>query len=483
MATEKYIKNYINGALVPAISGKYLDNLNPAKGKVYSYLPDCGAPDLEAAVIAAENAFSEWSAVEPERRFRILMRIADIMEQDLQVYARTESIDTGRPMNMTASMDIPRAQASFRYFATAAMHFGTQSTYHDKYNLQVGFRQPLGIVACIVGWHLPIYQLCRNIAPALATGNCVIAKSAQWTPMTAYLFAKACAEVGLPDGVLNIIHGEDESLSELIINHPKISAVTYEGDTATAEKMAQQNATHFKKLSITIGGNNPCILFADCDFDQMIVEVLRASFSNNGQLHHHTSRLLVERSLYDRFKPELVKRTQFLKIGDPFSTITDIGAVISAAQIERIKSYLTLAEVEGGNLLCGGKPVEMAGEMRAGYFWRPAVIEGLDNNSKWNQEPVVAPAVSIQTFDTLEEVIALANTTQYGLSASIWSGSSVKANRVAEQLKARTIWINSWLTDSQTLPSGGKIHSNFGMGGGMASMQFFTEAKHVSLQF
>ncbi len=482
MAVEKYIKNYINGALVPAISGKYLDNINPATGRVYAQFPDCNKDDIAQSIEFATRAFPEWAAMEAERRCRILLRIADIIEQNLSDYARAESIDTGKPMAMSISKDIPEAQECFRYYATALRHHNTAQTTDELGSFQLFMRQPIGVVACIVSWGLPLLSLCQKIAPALASGNCVIAKPSEHTPMSAYLLAQACEEAGLPKGVFAVIQGKDRLIDD-IIEHPNISAISFTGDAILGKKIIDNPSVYFKKRAVNIGGNNANLIFEDCNFDQMMIGTLRSSFSNNGHLQHHASRILVERKLYEKFKTELVKRTQFLKVGDPFSSITDLGAIISEGQINKLKSWITLAELDGGTVLCGGKTLALTGDLEKGLFFRPAVIEGVNNESKLNQEPIFGPIVSLQVFDTLEEAVALANLTQYGLSASIWTKDLSKASQTARQLKARTIWVNSWLTPHQNLISGGLIYTNFAAEGGTASLDFFTEEKNIVMKY
>ena len=357
MPTDKYIKNYIDGALVPAGSGKYLDNYNPSIGKVYSYIPDSDADDVQRAFEAAERAFPEWSKAGLRKRFRILQRLADIIEQNLEEFARAESIDSGKPIAMSRSVDIPRAHQNFRFFATAILHFSSESHHMEGQAINFTLRQPIGVVGCISPWNLPLYLFSWKIAPALATGNCVVAKPSEMTPMTAHLLAKACIEAGLPPGVLNIVHGLGPKAGQAIIDHPKIKAISFTGGTATGKKIAQKAAPMFKKLSLELGGKNPNIIFADCDFDQMMIGTLRSSFSNNGQICLCGSRIYIERPIYEKFKEELVKRTQFLKVGDPFSSVTDLGALVSKDHMEKVMSYLSLAEVEGGSILCGGEPV------------------------------------------------------------------------------------------------------------------------------
>ncbi|MEN0003891.1 MAG: aldehyde dehydrogenase family protein, partial [Bacteroidota bacterium] len=323
MSPDKYIKNYIDGALVPASTGKYIDNINPATGKVYSYLPNSEAEDVQRAVEAAERAFPKWSTCGVKKRFRILMRIADIIEQELEAFSRAESVDSGKPIAMSSSVDIPRSQSNFRFFATAILHFSSESHHMEGAAINFTLRQPIGVVGCISPWNLPLYLFTWKIAPALAAGNCVVAKPSELTPMTAYMLSKACIEAGLPEGVLNIVHGHGGKAGEAIVKHPKVKAISFTGGTNTGKRIAAIAAPEFKKLSLELGGKNPNIIFADCDFDQMMVDTLRSSFSNNGQICLCGSRIYIERPIYEKFKEELVKRTSFLKIGDPFSSVTD----------------------------------------------------------------------------------------------------------------------------------------------------------------
>ena len=483
MPSEKYIKNYIDGALTPAHSGEYFDNYNPSIGKVYSYIPDSDENDVQRAVEAAERAFPEWSNAGLRKRFRILTRIADIIEQNLDDFAHAESIDSGKPISMSKSIDIPRSHQNFRFFATAILHFSSESHHMEGEAINFTLRQPIGVVGCISPWNLPLYLFSWKIAPALASGNCVVAKPSEITPMTAYMLSKACIEAGLPPGVLNIVHGAGPKAGQAIIDHPKIKAISFTGGTNTGKKIAQTAAPMFKKLSLELGGKNPNIIFADCDFDQMMVGTLRSSFSNNGQICLCGSRIYVERSIYEKFKEELVKRTQFLKVGDPFSSVTDLGALVSREHMEKVMSYLALAEVEGGTILCGGEPVAMKGEFESGYFLRPAVIEGLPYNCRTNQEEIFGPVVTITPFDTEEEVLEYANSTDYGLSATVWTKDISKANRIAEHLQAGVVWINCWLLRDLRTPFGGVKNSGVGREGGLEALRFFTEPKNVCIKY
>ena len=483
MASEKYIKNYINGTLLPAESGEYLDNYNPSTGKVYSYIPDSDDRDVQRAYQAAEKAFPVWSKCGTEKRFRILNRIADILEQDLDKFARAESMDSGKPLSLSTTVDIPRAAANFRFFATAILHFSSESHQMEGEAINFTLRQPIGVVGCISPWNLPLYLFTWKIAPALATGNCVVAKPSEMTPMTAFLLSKACIEAGLPPGVLNIVHGLGPKTGQAIVEHPLIKAISFTGGTATGKGIIQTAGPMFKKLSLELGGKNPNIIFADCNFDEMMVTTLRSSFSNNGQICLCGSRIYVERPLYEKFRDEFVKRTNFLKTGDPFSNVTDLGALVSKAHLEKVMSYISLAEVEGGTILCGGKTVEMEGEQAGGYYLRPTVIEGLSNDCRTNQEEIFGPVVTIQPFDTMEEAIALANGTQFGLSATLWTKDITRANRMAEQLQAGIVWINCWMVRDLRTPFGGVKSSGIGREGGLEALRFFTEAKNVCMKY
>lgn len=483
MKPDKYIKNYINGNLVPALSSKYIDNYNPATGKVYSYIPDSNAGDVERAVQAAERAFPEWSTCSPQIRFRILMRIADIIEQNMEAFAEAESTDTGKPFTLSSTVDIPRAQANFRFFATSILHFSSESHHMEGQAINFTLRQPLGVVGCISPWNLPLYLFSWKIAPALATGNTVVAKPSEITPMTAYMLAKACKEAGLPPGVLNIVHGLGPSAGQAIVEHPKVKAISFTGGTSTGKRIAATAAPMFKKLSLELGGKNPNIIFADCDFENMMTTTLRSSFSNNGQICLCGSRIYIERSIYPQFKEELVKRTQFLKVGDPFNQVTDIGAVTSKAHMEKVLSYINLAEMEGGHILCGGKAIDMDGDFKEGYFLRPTVIEGLTNECRTVQEEIFGPVVTIIPFDTEEEVIRYANGTNYGLSATIWTKDISRANRMAEQLQSGIVWINCWMVRDLRTPFGGAKSSGVGREGGVNALRFFTEPKNVCIKY
>ncbi len=484
MKTDKYIKNYINGVLVPAASGEYLDNYNPSTGEVYSHIPDSDEEDVQQAYEAAERAFPEWSTMGVNKRFRILQRIADIIEQNMEAFAQAETMDNGKSINLSRTVDIPRAQSNIRFFATAVLHFSSESHFMEHpQSINYTLRRPIGVVGCISPWNLPLYLFTWKIAPALATGNCVVAKPSEVTPMTAYLLSKACKEAGLPAGVLNIVHGLGGKAGRAIVGHPKIKAISFTGGTNTGREIASIAAPMFKKMSLELGGKNPNIIFADCDFDKMMIGTLRSSFTNNGQVCLCGSRILVERSIYDKFIEELVKRTQFLKIGDPHSDVTDMGALVSEPHLNKILKYIEIAKSEGGEIQCGGTRIQFEGKLAGGYYMKPAVITNLDMNCRTNQEEIFGPVVTVMPFDTEEEALALANNVEYGLAATVWTKDIQKANRMATKLESGIVWINCFLLRDLRTPFGGMKSSGVGREGGLEALRFFTEPKNVCVKY
>ena len=476
------IENYISGELIAPASAGYLDNLNPATGEVYSHIPDSDESDVHTAVDAAKAAFPAWSMTPPEDRFTMLMRLVSLIERDLDSLALAESIDNGKPISLARTVDIPRAVANFRFYATAAMHTWNES--HDTVGQAINYtlRQPVGVVGCISPWNLPLYLFTWKIAPAIAAGCTVVAKPSEVTPMTAYLLSKLCIEAGLPAGVLNIVHGTGPKVGSAIVAHKDVKAISFTGGTKTGEEIARIAAPMFKKLSLELGGKNPNIIFADCDYEQMLATTIRSSFSNQGEICLCGSRIFVERALYEKFKTDFVERVSKLKIGDPLDADTDVGAIVSRQHFDKIMSYIELAKEEGGTILTGGESVKLGGRCSEGLFIQPTVIEGLTCDCRTNTEEIFGPVVTIMPFDTEEEALGYANTVRYGLSATVWTQNLSRAHRVAAKLEAGIIWINCWLLRDLRTPFGGVKDSGMGREGGFEALRFFTEEKNVCVK-
>lgn len=476
------IQNYINGALTEAVGKQYLDNVNPAIGKVYSYIPDSDVQDVELAVKAASAAFTEWSSLKAEKRSAILMRIADLIDRNLDKLALAESIDQGKPVKLATTVDIPRAAANMRFFATGLEHFASEAHITGTEAINYTTRNPIGVVGCISPWNLPLYLFTWKIAPALAAGCTVVAKPSELTPMTAFLFSQLCIEAGLPKGVLNIVHGLGPKVGQAIVEHPGIPAISFTGGTVTGKRIAATAAPMFKKLSLELGGKNPNIIFADCDFEQTVATSIHSSFSNQGEICLCGSRIFVERSLYSKFVEEFVKRTRALTVGDPLEEQTKVGAINSEAHLKKIMSYIELAKQEGGEIIAGGKQVTVTGRCAEGYFIEPTIITGLSCTCRTNQEEIFGPVVTIMPFDTEEEVLTYANSTSYGLSATVWTENLKRAHRISAQLKSGIIWVNCWLFRDLRTPFGGMKQSGVGREGGWEALRFFTEAKNVCIK-
>jgi aminomuconate-semialdehyde/2-hydroxymuconate-6-semialdehyde dehydrogenase len=476
------ILNYINGQLVEPTSGNFLENVNPSAGSVYSLLPDSDGKDVQQAVQSAQAAFPLWSALPLEKRASILLAIADLIDRDLDKLALAESIDQGKPFKLAHAVDIPRASANMRFYATASMHMASESHFMEGEAINYTTRTPIGIAGCISPWNLPLYLFTWKIAPALAAGCTVVAKPSELTPMTAFLFSKLCIEAGLPAGVLNIVHGLGNKVGQAIVEHPNVSAISFTGGTVTGKTIAATAAPLFKKLSLELGGKNPNIIFSDCDFEQAVSTSIHSSFSNQGEICLCGSRILVERSMYEKFVTEFVKRTRELIVGDPLEDSTRIGALVSEAHLNKVLSYMALATQEGGQILCGGKKVTLSGRCAKGYFVEPTVIVGLDQQCRTNQEEIFGPVVTIMPFDTDDEAIGYANSNAYGLSATIWTENLKRAHHVAHQIKSGIIWINCWLLRDLRTPFGGMKQSGVGREGGWEALKFFTEAKNVCVK-
>ena len=473
------ILNYIGGEFAAAKSGKFLENVDPARGTVYSLVPDSGAEDVEAAVNAAEKAFPSWSRTPVAERAAVLNKIADLIARDLQKLSEAESRDNGKPISLAKVLDIPRSESNIRFFASAVQQFHGDSFISDQQALNYTEHTPLGVVACISPWNLPLYLFTWKIAPALAAGNCVVAKPSEVTPMTAYLFTRLCAEAGLPAGVLNVVHGTGPSAGEAMVTHAKVKAVSFTGSTAVGRRIAAHAAPSFKKVSLELGGKNANIIFADADLEKAVDMSVRSSFLNQGQICLCGSRIFVERSIYENFKARLIEKTQDLKSGDPLDRHTQQGAIVSEAQYKKVLSCLEQAKSDGGRILCGGKRPTLPAELKDGFFIEPTLIEGLSHLARTNQEEIFGPVATLIPFDGEDEAVTMANSTAYGLSASVWTQDISRGHRVARKIQSGVVWVNTWMFRDLRTPFGGMKESGVGREGGMDALHFFTETKNI----
>ncbi|MFY0630114.1 MAG: aldehyde dehydrogenase [Flavobacteriaceae bacterium] len=477
------IQNYINGEYRSPISQQWLDNYNPSKGEVYGQIPNSGSEDVEKAYEAAKAAFPSWSNTTLDERSQILSRIAQLITERLPELAAAESKDNGKPLKLATAIDIPRASSNFQFFANAITQFASEA--HESVGMgamNFTLRHPIGVVGCISPWNLPLYLFTWKIAPALAAGNCVVAKPSEVTPMTAYLLGEICNEAGLPKGVLNIVHGLGTTTGQAIVEHPDIKAISFTGGTVTGAHIARVAAPMFKKLSLELGGKNPNMIFADCDYDEMLKTTVRSSFANQGQICLCGSRIFVEASIYEKFKADFVEAVSQLKVGNPFDATANIGALVSKPHLEKVKSYIDNAEEFGGKVIFGGKRVSVHNS-EEGYYLEPTIIEVQDNQCKLNQEEIFGPVVTIMSFEKEEEVLNMANDVVYGLSATLWTNNLKRTMRISKEIHAGILWVNTWLLRDLRTPFGGVKASGVGREGGFEALRFFTEPKNICIKY
>ncbi|MEX6626127.1 aldehyde dehydrogenase [Tenacibaculum salmonis] len=477
------IKNYINGEFINPIKNNWVDNYNPSIGEIYGQIPDSTNEDIELAYQSAKKAFPSWSNTTLEERSVILSKISKLIKEKLSFLAEAESKDNGKPISLAKQIDIPRAASNFQFFANAITQFSSEA--HESVGLNAmnfTLRQPIGVVGCISPWNLPLYLFTWKIAPAIAAGNCVVAKPSEITPMTAYLLGEICTEAGLPKGVLNIVHGLGTTTGQAIVEHPNIKAISFTGGTTTGAHIARVAAPMFKKLSLELGGKNPNLIFADCDYDKMLATTVKSSFANQGQICLCGSRIFVEEKIYEQFKKDFVQKVSELKVGNPANNDTSIGALVSKEHLEKVKSYIDITDQEGGKILFGGNKVIVKGSEN-GYYLQPTIIEVSDNKCRLNQEEIFGPVVTIMSFKTDEEALTLANDVKYGLSATLWTNNLNRTMQLSKQLNTGIVWVNTWLLRDLRTPFGGQKQSGVGREGGFEALRFFTEAKNICISY
>jgi aminomuconate-semialdehyde/2-hydroxymuconate-6-semialdehyde dehydrogenase len=483
MSDRLVLANYIDGRPSAPRTARHLDVFEPATARAYADCPDSGPDDVDAAVAAAQRAFPAWAATPAAQRALLLNRIADRLEARLDEFAQAESRDSGKPVALARAVDIPRAVSNLRFFAAAATQFASEAHAMGDEAINYTLRAPLGVVACISPWNLPLYLFTWKIAPALAAGNTVIGKPSEITPATAWMFSQLCIEAGLPPGVLNIVHGTGPGVGQPLIEHRGIKAISFTGSTRTGAAIAAVAAPQFKKVSLEMGGKNPTLIFADWDASPTNLDtVVRSAFSNQGQICLCGSRILVERPIYEKFKEAFLDRVRALRVGDPEDPGSNLGALVSQAHFDKIVGHIALAREEGGKLLCGGDPVKPGGRCADGWFVAPTVFEGLGPQSRTNQEEIFGPVVTLLPFDGEAEAVELANATTYGLAASVWTTSLTRAHRVASRLESGIVWINCWMRRDLRTPFGGVKQSGVGREGGVEALRFFTEPKNVCIE-
>ena len=467
----KRVANFIGSTFVTPRSGTYLDDINPSTEEVIAQIPDSDERDIDDAVRAAKAAFPSWSRTTAAERSKLLLKLADLIEQNLEELAQSEATDSGKPLSLARILDIPRAVANFRFFATAILHTSSDAHFTDSTAINYTLRQPLGVVGLISPWNLPLYLLSWKIAPAIAAGNTCVAKPSEMTPLTANRLAELSLDAGIPPGVINIVHGLGGRAGRALTTHDDVAAISFTGGTVTGAAVAANAAPRFKKLSLELGGKNPTIVFADADMNEAFKTTTRAAFWNQGEICLCGSRVFVEESIYEKFVEGFVRLAKDLRIGE------DIGALISAAHMQKVLGYVDLAKEEGGTIAAGGRRVD-----RKGYFVEPTVITGLGTNCRVLQEEIFGPVVTITPFRDEAEAIAFANSTRYGLSSSVWTRDLSRAHRVAAAIESGTVWINCWLLRDLRVPFGGMKESGVGREGGVDSLHFFTEPKNVCVK-
>tara|TARA_B100001778_G_scaffold70943_1_gene56346 strand:+ start:11495 stop:12931 length:1437 start_codon:yes stop_codon:yes gene_type:complete len=471
------ILNYISGKFTEPDSGEWLEDLSPATGELIALIPKSNQNDINKAVHAAKEALPEWSSLTNLERANWLDKIADKLESKYEEIATLESKDTGKPISLAREVDAYRSVKNFRFFAEMIRDLNNEIFEMGDATNKVIYK-PVGVGALITPWNLPLYLLSWKVAPAIGMGNTVVCKPSEMTPLTADLLMKTIDEIGLPKGVVNLVHGDGIGAGSPLVSHQDISLVSFTGGTSTGSLVAKSAASSFKKLSLELGGKNASIIFNDCNLESTVKGVVRSGFLNQGQVCLCGSRILVQNDIYEEFIDKFVLEVESMKIGDPSDENTILGALISPEHLSKVEEYIEIAKSEGGTILTGGYP-NLSEEYKNGNWISPTVIADLDVKSRCSTEEIFGPVVTIHKFNTEKEAVDIANNTRYGLAGSIWTSDLEKGNRVAEEIHTGMVWINTWLHRDLRVPFGGVKDSGVGREGGRWSLGFFSEAMNI----
>ena len=474
------LSNYIRGRFVEHAGSEWMDVVEPATGVVFAKLPLSGTQDVDAAVEAAREAQPGWASLGIEERADWLDAIADSLEASFEEIAELESRDTGKPISLARKVDANRSVANFRFFAGLIREQENETFEMDDATNYV-VNKSVGVGALITPWNLPLYLLSWKVAPAIGMGNTVVCKPSELTPMTADLLMRVIDGVGLPAGVVNLVHGDGAGAGSPLVAHPEVDLISFTGGTSTGEKVAASAAPMFKKISLELGGKNSSIVFADCDMEKTVAGVVRSGFLNQGQVCLCGSRVLVESSVYDEFEAKFVKSVEQMRIGDPSDDSTDLGALISKDHLQKVQGYVNLAIEEGGRILTGGVPC-LPSEFEGGNWMAPTVITGLSPESRCSTEEIFGPVVTLHRFESEEAAVEIANGTRYGLAGSVWTSDMERGKRVSEAMETGMVWINTWLHRDLRVPFGGVKDSGVGREGGKWSLGFFSEAMNICVK-
>ncbi|RWS02476.1 aldehyde dehydrogenase family 8 member A1-like protein [Dinothrombium tinctorium] len=477
------IKNYINGRFVP--SEKHFESLNPATTEVCALIPDSDENEIDEAVDAAKKAFAKWSQTAVKERSYILFKIADLIEAKANELALLESMEQGKPLWLAETVDIPRAVLNFRHFATTVQSDSELAVVSSETEIvNYTLHEPIGVAGIITPWNLPLYLLTFKLAPALAYGNTVVAKPSELTSVTAFKLCEIMEEAGMPSGVVNIVFGYGNKAGKALVKHDDVKLISFTGSTATGTHIMQESARMAKKLSLEMGGKNAAIVFKDVNLQSTIPNLIRSCFLNQGEVCLSSSKIYVEKEIYDDFVELFVTETKKLKVGNPLSSDTFIGALISKDHLEKVKSYVKIAESENAEIKCGGIDCDfqLDDHVKNGFFFAPTVITNINESSRCMKEEIFGPVVCITHFESEEDVIKRANDVKYGLSATVWTQNVNKLLKVAHQLKVGTVWCNCWLVRNLHMPFGGMKMSGIGREGTQDSREFYTEKKTICIK-